>query len=57
MLPRHIAFIMDGNSRRATAQGLPRSAGHKAGFDYWPAISRTDIEAVLAHYARAMAPA
>ncbi len=29
--PRHIAIIMDGNGRWASARGLPRSAGHKAG--------------------------
>lgn len=27
----HVAMIMDGNGRWATAQGLPRSAGHRAG--------------------------
>ena len=30
-LPRHVAIIMDGNGRWATARGLPRSAGHAAG--------------------------
>ena len=30
-LPRHLAVIMDGNGRWAGRQGLPRSAGHKAG--------------------------
>ncbi len=30
-LPRHIAIIMDGNGRWATAQGLPRQMGHQAG--------------------------
>jgi len=30
-LPRHIAIIMDGNGRWATAQGLPRVAGHREG--------------------------
>ncbi|MEM6553615.1 MAG: isoprenyl transferase [Planctomycetota bacterium] len=30
-LPQHIAIIMDGNGRWATARGLDRSAGHKAG--------------------------
>jgi undecaprenyl pyrophosphate synthase len=29
--PTHVAFIVDGNGRWATAQGLPRSAGHTAG--------------------------
>ncbi len=30
-LPRHVAIIMDGNGRWATARNLPRSAGHAAG--------------------------
>ncbi len=30
-IPRHIAMIMDGNGRWATARGLPRTDGHKAG--------------------------
>jgi undecaprenyl diphosphate synthase len=29
--PRHIAIILDGNGRWASARGLPRTAGHKAG--------------------------
>lgn len=32
-LPKHIAFIMDGNGRWATKRGLPRTLGHKAGAD------------------------
>ncbi|OWV34125.1 di-trans,poly-cis-decaprenylcistransferase [Pacificimonas flava] len=31
--PRHVAIIMDGNGRWATARRLPRAAGHKAGAD------------------------
>jgi len=30
-MPKHVAIIMDGNGRWAKAQGLDRSAGHKAG--------------------------
>lgn len=30
-LPRHVAIIMDGNSRWAEARSLPRVAGHKEG--------------------------
>jgi len=34
----HVAIIMDGNGRWATARGLPRIAGHRAGAD---AVGRT----------------
>jgi undecaprenyl diphosphate synthase len=30
-LPRHIAIVMDGNGRWASARGLARAAGHKSG--------------------------
>jgi undecaprenyl diphosphate synthase len=32
-VPRHIAFIMDGNGRWAQAKGLPRLEGHRAGIE------------------------
>lgn len=32
-LPVHIGYILDGNGRWAKRRGLPRSAGHKVGFD------------------------
>ena len=32
-LPRHVAIIMDGNGRWATAQGKPRMAGHSRGVE------------------------
>lgn len=31
--PYHVAIIMDGNGRWASARGLPRRAGHRAGAD------------------------
>lgn len=31
-LPRHIAFIMDGNGRWARARGMPRTYGHHHGY-------------------------
>lgn len=36
--PRHVAVIMDGNGRWATARGRPRLAGHEAGAE---AVRRT----------------
>lgn len=36
--PTHVAIIMDGNGRWATAKGLPRVAGHRAGVQ---AVRRT----------------
>jgi undecaprenyl diphosphate synthase len=30
-IPRHVAFIMDGNGRWAEQRGLPRQEGHRAG--------------------------
>ena len=32
-VPRHVAIIMDGNGRWATARRLPRAAGHSKGVD------------------------
>ena len=32
-IPKHIAFIMDGNGRWAKKKALPRKLGHKAGVD------------------------
>ena len=32
-IPRHIAFIMDGNGRWAQKRGMPRLVGHQAGVD------------------------
>ncbi len=31
-IPRHVAIIMDGNGRWAKKRGLPRFAGHRAGY-------------------------
>ncbi|TVQ90548.1 MAG: isoprenyl transferase [Deltaproteobacteria bacterium] len=39
-VPRHLAIIMDGNGRWASARGLPRVAGHEAGADSVRAIVR-----------------
>jgi len=32
-LPAHVAIIMDGNGRWATARGLPRTEGHRQGLE------------------------
>jgi undecaprenyl diphosphate synthase len=40
-IPRHVAIIMDGNGRWATARRLPRVAGHKQGVE----AVRTIVEA------------
>jgi undecaprenyl diphosphate synthase len=40
---RHLAFIMDGNGRWATRQGLPRVAGHRAGLETVRRLVRASI--------------
>ena len=37
--PRHVAIIMDGNGRWATARGKPRRAGHMAGSETFRTIA------------------
>ena len=48
--PRHIAIIMDGNGRWATARGLPRIEGHRRGAESVRAVStaaaRLGVEAL-----------
>jgi undecaprenyl diphosphate synthase len=44
-LPTHVAIIMDGNGRWAERRGLPRLAGHQAGFNR----IRTAVKTILAH--------
>lgn len=43
-VPRHVAFIPDGNGRWATARGLPRSAGHTRGAQVALATARACFE-------------
>ena len=40
-IPSHIAIIMDGNGRWATARGLVRLAGHRAGVEVIDEVLRT----------------
>lgn len=42
--PRHIAIIMDGNSRWARDRGVSRAAGHKAGAEAIRVVLRACIE-------------
>jgi undecaprenyl diphosphate synthase len=44
-LPNHVAIIMDGNGRWAERKGLPRAAGHQAGFNRIRSVIRT----ILSH--------
>ena len=43
-IPAHVAIIMDGNGRWATARGMDRSAGHVAGVDTVRAITEIASE-------------
>lgn len=38
-IPKHVAIILDGNGRWAKLRGMPRSYGHKVGFDKVKTIS------------------
>lgn len=43
-LPRHAAFIMDGNGRWARKRGLPRIAGHRKGAETVRTVLRTSTD-------------
>jgi undecaprenyl diphosphate synthase len=43
-IPKHIAFIMDGNGRWAKRQGKKRTAGHKAGSKTLKAVCKMAYE-------------
>ena len=46
---RHLALIMDGNGRWASARGLPRSAGHQMGRKALKAMVRACAERHIPH--------
>jgi len=48
-LPAHIAIIMDGNGRWASARHLPRMAGHRAGTENLRRIITTCVEFGIKH--------
>jgi undecaprenyl diphosphate synthase len=43
-IPTHIAIIMDGNGRWATARGLPRMEGHRAGTENLRSMIRACVD-------------
>ena len=43
-LPRHVAFIMDGNGRWARERFLPRIAGHQEGIESVRELIKVSIE-------------
>lgn len=47
--PRHVAIIMDGNGRWATARGLPRTEGHRAGAEALIDVVHGALEIGLSH--------
>lgn len=48
-LPKHVAFIMDGNGRWATKRFLPRLAGHNAGVEQLREIIRYSSDIGISH--------
>ena len=50
VMPRHIAFIMDGNGRWAKKRGLPRTAGHREGAKVLRRLIR-DLDSLGIEYA------
>lgn len=39
-IPNHVAFILDGNGRYAQERGLPRSEGHRLGYENLISLSK-----------------
>ncbi|MET7695357.1 polyprenyl diphosphate synthase [Streptomyces sp. NPDC005483] len=48
-MPRHIAIVMDGNGRWATARGLPRTDGHRQGAEALVDVVHGALEIGLKH--------
>ena len=48
-MPHHLAIVMDGNGRWATARGLPRTDGHRAGTDALIDVVHGALEIGLKH--------
>src|SRR4029077_6362518 len=47
--PRHIAIIMDGNSRWAAERGLPRAEGHRQGVESVRRAVRASLDLGVTH--------
>ncbi len=47
-LPKHIAFICDGNRRWATSKGLPKLIGHKKGYENIKTIAQACFDRGIA---------
>ncbi len=43
-IPKHIGFILDGNRRWATAQGLPTLEGHRRGYENLKVIAEAAFD-------------
>ncbi len=43
-IPQHVGIIMDGNGRWAAQRGLPRQAGHRAGFENLRRVLRACVD-------------
>lgn len=43
-LPKHVAFIMDGNRRAARSEGLSTIRGHEKGFEALKGVRRRFVE-------------
>jgi undecaprenyl diphosphate synthase len=48
-LPEHVAIIMDGNGRWASARGLPRSVGHERGVEALRKTVKSALQIGLSH--------
>ena len=48
-MPKHVAIIMDGNRRWASARGLPKAVGHGAGSRRVRAIVQACAERGISH--------
>ncbi|WP_127567136.1 isoprenyl transferase [Glycocaulis alkaliphilus] len=48
-VPRHVAVIMDGNGRWASARGLPRAMGHRQGVEAVRALVRGSADLGVTH--------